>query len=70
MITAGGGVTLASILNWKRMLPEFTENLDNGSRQTIAIVSGILFVLAGIIGVTQSRKLINQELELDGLSDE
>ena len=70
MITAGGGVTLASILNWKRMLPEFTENLDNGSGQAIAIFSGILFLLAGIIGITQSRKLINQELHIDSIAEE
>ena len=70
IITAGGGVTLASILNWKRMLPEFTENLDNGSGQAIAIISGILFLLAGIIGIIQSRKLIKQELQIDSIAEE
>ena len=70
MITAGGGVTFASILNWKRMLPEFTENLDNGSGQAIAIFSGILFLLAGIIGIIQSRKLIKQELQIDSIAEE
>lgn len=70
MITTGGGVTLASILNWKRMLPEFTENLDNGSGQAIAIFSGILFLLAGIIGIIQSRKLIKQELQIDSVAEE
>ena len=70
MITAGGGVTLASVLNWKRMLPEFTENLDNGSGQAIAIISGILFLVAGVIGIIQSRKLINQELQTNMLDEE
>ena len=70
MITAGGGVSLASILNWKRMLPEFTENLDNGSGQAIAIVPGILFLLAGIIGIIQSRKLIKQEPQNNSTAEE
>jgi hypothetical protein len=52
------------------MLPEFTENLDNGSGQAIAIISGILFLLAGIIGIIQSRKLIKQELQIDSIAKE
>ena len=65
IITAGGGTMLVAIFNWKRMLPEFTDNLDNGSGQAVAILSGILFLIAGVIGIIQSRKLIKQELQLD-----
>ena len=65
IITVGGGTMLAAIFNWKRMLPEFTDNLDNGSGQAVAILSGILFLIAGVIGIIQSRKLIKQELQLD-----
>ena len=65
VITAGGGTMLVAIFNWKRMLPEFTDNLDNGSGQAVAILSGILFLIAGVIGIIQSRKLIKQELQLD-----
>ena len=70
MITAGGVITLASIINWKRMLPEFTENLDNGSGQVIAIISGILFLTAGVIGIIQSRNLIKQELLSGSVAEE
>ena len=70
MITAGGVITLASIINWKRMLPEFTENLDNGSGQVIAIISGILFLTAGVIGIIQSRNLIKQELLIGSVAEE
>ncbi len=72
IITVGGGTMLAAIFNWKRMLPEFTENLDNGSGQGIAISSGILFLVAGVIGIIQSRKLIKQELQIhnEALSEE
>ena len=72
VITAGGGTMLVAIFNWKRMLPEFTDNLDNGSGQAVAILSGILFLIAGIIGIIQSRKLIKQELQIDNeaLSEE
>ena len=72
VITAGGGTMLVAIFNWKRMLPEFTDNLDNGSGQAVAILSGILFLFAGIIGIIQSRKLIKQELQIDNeaLSEE
>ena len=72
VITAGGGTMLVAIFNWKRMLPEFTDNLDNGSGQAVAILSGILFLIAGVIGIIQSRKLIKQELQIDNeaLSEE
>ena len=70
IITVGGGTMLAAIFNWKRMLPEFTENLDNGSGQGIAISSGILFLVAGVIGIIQSRKLIKQELQIDSIAEE
>ena len=52
------------------MLPEFTENLDNGSGQVIAIISGILFLTAGVIGIIQSRNLIKQELLIGSVAEE
>ena len=70
MITVGGGVTLVSIFNWKQMLPEFTENLDNGSGQAIAILSGILFLIAGVVGIMQSRNLIKQEVHIGSVAEE
>ena len=72
VITAGGGTMLVAIFNWKRMLPEFTDNLDNGSGQAVAILSGILFLIAGVIGIIQSRKLIKQGLKFhnEALSEE
>ena len=65
IITAGGGLVLVSIYNWNLMLPEFTENLDRGTGQAIAIFSGIIFIIAGVIGMIQSRMAIKQELPIN-----
>ncbi len=50
VITAGGGTMLVAIFNWKRMLPEFTDNLDNGSGQAVAILSGFFSSLPESLG--------------------
>ena len=58
LISAGGVMMLFSIFNWSAMLPEFTENLDWDNGPNIAILSGIIIIIAGLIGIIQSRKSI------------
>jgi len=59
-ITASGSAILFSIFNWSSMLPEFTENLDWDNGPNRAILSGILIIIAGIIGIVRTRKSIKE----------